>query len=192
MSENIENNVFFAARAFPAGSFHFVELAGPPLGAGMGLEAVGFLQRCGMEFTREGLRRSAHLFGWLWEWMDQWEARGKSVQLRNTDGEELLWHTASFSVADPDQTRQTLMQRDDIEYDEQADELVWNKPAGPDSRMMGETPTPLPGRQEMQPAPIPIESVPPKPKVARNAPCPCGSGRKYKKCCGREDVSARG
>jgi uncharacterized protein YecA (UPF0149 family) len=22
-------------------------------------------------------------------------------------------------------------------------------------------------------------------KVVRNAPCPCGSGRKYKKCCGR-------
>ena len=22
-------------------------------------------------------------------------------------------------------------------------------------------------------------------KVGRNAPCPCGSGRKYKKCCGR-------
>ena len=31
---------------------------------------------------------------------------------------------------------------------------------------------------------------PPKPKIAekkvgRNAPCPCGSGRKYKKCCGK-------
>lgn len=24
-----------------------------------------------------------------------------------------------------------------------------------------------------------------EPKVSRNAPCPCGSGRKYKKCCGR-------
>ena len=23
------------------------------------------------------------------------------------------------------------------------------------------------------------------PKVGRNNPCPCGSGRKYKKCCGR-------
>jgi len=25
------------------------------------------------------------------------------------------------------------------------------------------------------------------PKVGRNAPCPCGSGKKYKKCCGRRD-----
>jgi preprotein translocase subunit SecA len=24
-----------------------------------------------------------------------------------------------------------------------------------------------------------------KPKVGRNAPCPCGSGKKYKRCCGR-------
>ena len=23
-------------------------------------------------------------------------------------------------------------------------------------------------------------------KVGRNEPCPCGSGKKYKKCCGRE------
>ena len=25
-------------------------------------------------------------------------------------------------------------------------------------------------------------------KVSRNDPCPCGSGRKYKKCCLREDA----
>ena len=23
-------------------------------------------------------------------------------------------------------------------------------------------------------------------KIGRNEPCPCGSGKKYKKCCGRE------
>ena len=23
------------------------------------------------------------------------------------------------------------------------------------------------------------------PKIGRNEPCPCGSGRKYKKCCGK-------
>jgi hypothetical protein len=34
--------------------------------------------------------------------------------------------------------------------------------------------------------PAPIESVPVKPAVSRNAPCSCGSGRKYKNCCGRE------
>ena len=29
------------------------------------------------------------------------------------------------------------------------------------------------------------------PKVGRNAPCPCGSGKKYKKCCGNRGGVAR-
>ena len=29
----------------------------------------------------------------------------------------------------------------------------------------------------------PPETVPRKPTVGRNAPCPCGSGRKFKNCC---------
>ena len=42
------------------------------------------------------------------------------------------------------------------------------------------------------PTRIPLEegspmppSAPPAPRVGRNDPCPCGSGLKYKKCCGR-------
>ena len=40
------------------------------------------------------------------------------------------------------------------------------------------------------PAPPPASYVAPKPfvrepKVGRNDPCPCGSGKKYKKCCGK-------
>ncbi len=330
MSENIEDNIFFAARVFPAGNFHFLELAGPPLGAGMGLEAVEYLRRSKMKFTREGLRQDAHKFGWLWQWMDQWQATRKPMELRNTDGEKFFWHTASFSVADPAQTRRTLRQREDIDYDKEADELVWSKPAGPGNRTMGDTVTlgriefvgdelvvtvnsaerfkaarkwlerlpgvvfesvrtrdwdeaekdrplderispPAPvkltpkvatsiqeklnehymgwlderlpilggktprqacrteaGRQQVTmlirtmpdpmgsapirapreamlrelglatecptpqanqhppQAPIPVEEIPAKPKAPRNAPCPCGSGRKYKKCCGRE------
>jgi preprotein translocase subunit SecA len=33
-----------------------------------------------------------------------------------------------------------------------------------------------------------LSKPPPKrsgPKVGRNDPCPCGSGKKYKQCCGR-------
>ncbi|MBQ7940511.1 MAG: SEC-C domain-containing protein [Clostridia bacterium] len=30
------------------------------------------------------------------------------------------------------------------------------------------------------------------PKVGRNDPCPCGSGKKYKKCCGRDDSAPSG
>src|SRR5690606_39090707 len=29
------------------------------------------------------------------------------------------------------------------------------------------------------------------PSVSRNAPCPCGSGRKFKKCCGRGNSDRR-
>mgnify|MGYP000128082312 CR=1 FL=1 len=29
----------------------------------------------------------------------------------------------------------------------------------------------------------------PTPKVGRNDPCPCGSGKKYKKCCGARETS---
>jgi preprotein translocase subunit SecA len=34
-----------------------------------------------------------------------------------------------------------------------------------------------------QPARLP--KVRAEPKIGRNQPCPCGSGTKYKKCCGR-------
>jgi len=330
MSENIQNSLFLAARAFPAGHFHFIEMAGPVLGAGMGLEAVEFLREERMKFTPEGLRKDAHKFGWLWGWMDDWQANWQPPHMCNTDGDELLWHTASFSLADPEQVRQTLEEREDIDYDEGMDEFVWSKPSGPDSRVMGDTitlgrmefvgdelvltvnsaerfargrkwlealpgvafegvttrpwdlgPEELPldeqinepepmeiapeiasslqnlmdkhymgwvdatlpalggktprqacrteeGRQKVltlirtmpdpagpvaieiprqammaelglteeasrpsaraqkPEAPIPIQELPPKPTAARNAPCPCGSGHKYKKCCGRE------
>ncbi|MYN67405.1 MAG: DUF2384 domain-containing protein [Acidobacteria bacterium] len=36
-------------------------------------------------------------------------------------------------------------------------------------------------------APEPAPVAPFRPRVARNAPCPCGSGRKYKKCCLPDD-----
>ena len=29
-----------------------------------------------------------------------------------------------------------------------------------------------------------VEPIQADPETGRNAPCPCGSGRKYKKCCG--------
>ena len=33
------------------------------------------------------------------------------------------------------------------------------------------------------PVPAPVRAAKPKKKVGRNDPCPCGSGKKYKKCC---------
>ena len=32
-----------------------------------------------------------------------------------------------------------------------------------------------------------VNSMPKKQKIGRNDPCPCGSGKKYKKCCGKNE-----
>ena len=37
-----------------------------------------------------------------------------------------------------------------------------------------------------QPEQVQAQGVARKKKIGRNAPCPCGSGKKYKKCCGRQ------
>ncbi|MGI6087744.1 MAG: preprotein translocase subunit SecA [Kiritimatiellia bacterium] len=46
----------------------------------------------------------------------------------------------------------------------------------------GESPALGMGRRPARPAPEPVMRT--EPKVGRNDPCPCGSGKKYKKCCG--------
>jgi len=42
----------------------------------------------------------------------------------------------------------------------------------------------LPGEDE-EPLPPPVEPIHAEKNVGRNDPCPCGSGKKYKKCCGK-------
>ena len=42
----------------------------------------------------------------------------------------------------------------------------------------------LPGEDE-GPLPPPIEPIKADKDIGRNDPCPCGSGKKYKKCCGK-------
>lgn len=50
----------------------------------------------------------------------------------------------------------------------------------------GISPVRMPHVQEKQPVKtVNIEPVRATKKVGRNDPCPCGSGKKYKKCCGR-------
>jgi len=42
----------------------------------------------------------------------------------------------------------------------------------------------LPGADD-EPLPPPVEPIQAEETPDRNAPCPCGSGKKYKKCCGK-------
>ena len=57
--------------------------------------------------------------------------------------------------------------------------------AGPNMRAMGMD---IPDGLQDRPDSIWAETAkrnPFSPTVGRNDPCPCGSGKKYKKCCGR-------
>jgi preprotein translocase subunit SecA len=42
----------------------------------------------------------------------------------------------------------------------------------------------FPARPSQTPPPVAQPLRPSVPKVGRNDPCPCGSGKKYKRCCG--------
>ena len=44
--------------------------------------------------------------------------------------------------------------------------------------------------EEGQDAPIRETMIREQPKLGRNDPCSCGSGKKYKKCCGANDTAA--
>jgi hypothetical protein len=49
---------------------------------------------------------------------------------------------------------------------------------------------PLSNLLKSGPAPVQHSAqVNPKRKIGRNEPCPCGSGKKYKKCCGRKQMN---
>ena len=43
----------------------------------------------------------------------------------------------------------------------------------------------LPGSDD-EPLPAPVEPIHTDGKPGRNDPCPCGSGKKFKQCCGRK------
>lgn len=52
------------------------------------------------------------------------------------------------------------------------------------------TPAPAAGLADYLPGPVPSRTSSPGPSVGRNDPCPCGSGRKFKKCCGAPNMKS--
>lgn len=48
----------------------------------------------------------------------------------------------------------------------------------------------LPGEDD-PPLPQPVEPIHAQSTPGRNDPCPCGSGKKYKQCCGRGGKSGK-
>ena len=60
--------------------------------------------------------------------------------------------------------------------------LWWNHGHTPTEivNLMSPGKPPIPGK-----SPIPDKTLLASPKIGRNDPCPCGSGKKYKQCCGK-------
>jgi hypothetical protein len=137
LSENIDVNLFLAARIYAAGGFRFFDLAGPVLAAGMGVDAVEFLRDCDVDFTPEGLRQQAGLFGRLWDRLEEWQSSQLPPRMCNMDGHDLIFHTASFVVNDPAAVRKALHLRKDVDFDEDNDEFVWTRATGPAAEKLG-------------------------------------------------------
>ncbi len=141
LSGCVEAGQCLTGRVFPAGQFYFFSPMGPPLPNLLAMEATEYLESLGVKFTREGLLREADKFGWLWDWYDERAVEGYMPQLRNTDGEELIWQTAAFSVADEHEqaVRRALATREDIDYDDENDEYLWFRHQDKDAMIPGDT-----------------------------------------------------
>lgn len=120
---------------FPAGDFWLADMAGPALGPFQVGSAIDFLRENGMEFTPQGQKRDAHLFGWLWEWREE-ELDRPLPKLANMDGEELEYQTASFKVGDVQKVRDALRRRDDIREEDDGT-FDWFTTSGPAAKQMG-------------------------------------------------------
>ncbi|ATW26816.1 IS1096 element passenger TnpR family protein [Candidatus Formimonas warabiya] len=66
---------------------------------------------------------------------------------------------------------------DDEDWEEDDGEEDWTEAKEDGKRELAEVNQVVPKEQEWEK----------KPKIGRNDPCPCGSGKKYKKCCGAQE-----
>ncbi|MBN2211054.1 MAG: DUF2384 domain-containing protein [Sedimentisphaerales bacterium] len=114
-----------AGRIYPVSGFHFFSPMGPPLPIMLITEATGYLESIGVKISREGLLCGADKFGLLWNWWDKQSYESRIPLLRNTDGEDLIWQTASFSVSDENAVREAFARREDIEYNDEEDDYTW-------------------------------------------------------------------
>ena len=67
---------------------------------------------------------------YLEAWTEARRAQGFHPQVRNMDGEEIRFHTATYLVQDEAQARSALSARGDIECDEEDDTYIWERHKG--------------------------------------------------------------
>ncbi|HMH21196.1 MAG TPA: preprotein translocase subunit SecA [Puia sp.] len=102
----------------------------------------------------------------------------------NKDIVSFLCHCAIPSGSRSDEFREGREQKTDMsKLKVRKDELVGATPAGNPAAPVQEG-----GGGYYDPSPEPIRQEPVKvgPKIGRNDPCPCGSGKKYKQCHGKD------
>lgn len=128
--------LFLPLRLMVLGEWTFPVLAGPPFKALQIDEAMRRLDDLGLPPTATDLRPYAELLGRLWAWYLYRSSRVHELQ--NTDGDPLLWHTASYKVAEPGALVGALEGRDDVVCDEPGSGWTWLR--GGDSPVrLGET-----------------------------------------------------
>ncbi len=126
---------------YPVANFNFVDIAGPMFNALNSTEVMDELLELKLptEPTAQWLRGNAYIFGRLWVLYDEISESGSILpNLTNTDGEPLEFITAYFGCDNPKKVRKTLLQRDDVDYDEDCDVYIWFKD-NPDHPVMETT-----------------------------------------------------
>ncbi len=131
------------------------------LRSGIGL--VGYAQKDPkVEYKREGMKA----FERMWDRIGD-QVTSAIFRVAETASREFvssLWDVSSATHAPP----------------EEADMVAEQRPVAPAGIPLEAPPPPEPGAPQQTIDPIRNRLE----KVGRNDPCPCGSGKKYKKCCG--------
>ncbi|HRU06483.1 MAG TPA: hypothetical protein P5137_12005 [Candidatus Brocadiia bacterium] len=124
LSKTAAEGLCLAAYLYRAGDFYFASPLGPALIASEAADAIEYLQDLGLELTPEGMARHAYLFGRLWNWVKERRENSAPPVLRNSDGEDLCFHTATYKVHDEGAVRAALAERKDIRQ-EGDDQYSW-------------------------------------------------------------------
>lgn len=100
----------------------------------------------------------------------------KSISIEEDGDPEGIWRVSAKLL-----TKTGAEQENEVEFTEADDVTIVDEEVEKDNgieefaRKSGIFPNSKPGHGH--------QPVPEQPKIGRNAPCPCGSGRKYKHCC---------
>jgi hypothetical protein len=141
LSETIRQDWIAPFWVYPIGNFHFVDIAGPAFSVLRSSDVINELMKLKLpaEPTAQWLREHAYIFGRLWALYDEISVIGSTPpNLANTDGEPLRFIRVFFECDNPKKVRKALLQRDDIDYEEDCDVYVWFK-YNPDDSVMETT-----------------------------------------------------